>query len=239
MLAQERRVGLVPAELNQLLGRCAGSPDGLTRPWPGKSRRYAPERGKIGRHQVDLAANSLRLAWLEAADAEVGVKAHDHALKQFLIRLPRRRHQLLAVGRHAADQAARRNDRRERPRVDVVSADPFGAPHLARRVDRLSRPGRRGQPDRPAVHVNETARQISLGVVLGLHTRVPVDPDTRLSPVRQRLDASGVGRHHAKIDLVAPGSHLVLDDHTVVERRPQLDPPAVGAGLDPLSSCAG
>ena len=59
---------------------------------------------EIGRHQVDLAADRLGLAGLQAADSKVGMEADDDALKQLLIRLPGGRHQLLAVSRDAADQ---------------------------------------------------------------------------------------------------------------------------------------
>ena len=46
--------------------------------------------------------------------------------------------------------------------------------------------------------------------------------------------AGRVGRDHAEIDLVAAGADLVVDHDAVVQPRPQLDPPAVGAGLDQL-----
>ena len=69
----------------------------------------------VGRHQVDLASDRLGFARLEPADPEVGVQADDHSLEELLIRLPRRGHDLLAVGREAADQPVRGDDRAERP----------------------------------------------------------------------------------------------------------------------------
>ena len=162
------------------------------RAWPGKSRRYRratqenpPAAGKSCRAL-------FRLARLEASDAKVGMHAYDYTLEQLLIRLPRRRHQLLAVGRHAADQSAGRDDRRERPRVDVITADSIGTPHLARSVNGLARPRRGRQPHQRAPHFNEAARQIRLGVVLRLDARIPVDANTRLAQCTSDLTRVGL-----------------------------------------------
>ena len=67
-----------------------------------------------------------------------------------------------------------------------------------------------------------------------LGARVPIDADARLRPVRLRLDRGRVGRDHPEIDLIPAGADLVLDHDAVVQSRPKLDPPAVGARLDKL-----
>src|SRR5206468_636507 len=119
-----------------------------------------------------------------AADPEVGMQADDDALEQFLVGLPGGRHHLLAVSRDAADQAVGRDDRAERPWVDIVAADALGAPDLTGSVHRRARPGHRGQPRRPAIHVDEAARQVGLRGTLSFRSRVLIDADAWLSPVR-------------------------------------------------------
>ena len=232
MPAHEGGVGLVPAELDELLldarlrrlrfprlncAFLAGEILAIPR----------LERRKIGRHQVDLAADRLRLARLEPADAEVGMEADDHTLKELLVRLPGGGDELLAVGRDAADQAVRGNDRRERPRVDIVAADARGTPDLAGSVKGLLRPRLDRHPDGLAIDVDETVREVSLAVVLELGAGIAIDANAGLCPVRERRGGCGVSGDDLKVDLIAAGSDLVVDHDAVFQARPQLDRAAV------------
>ncbi len=192
------------------------------------------ERGEIGRHQVDLAADRLRLAGLEAADAKVGMGADDHALEELLVGLPGGGDELFAIGGDAADQTARGNDRRQGTRVDIVATDAGGAPDLAGGVKRLFGPGFDGKPDRLTVLVDETMRQVSFAVVLEFRAGVSVDSNTRLSPVRLRAGCRGILRDDPEINFIAAGGDLMVDHDAVVEKSSQMDRAAARARRDEL-----
>ncbi len=233
MPAQEGCVGLVPAKFDQFLGWRLGLGRGIAALLSRKvSAVPRLEFWKIGRHQVDLAADRFGLAGLEPTDSKVGMKANDHTLKQLLIRRPRHRHQLLAVGRDAADQPIGRHDFGERSRVDVLAADPLGAPDLSRRVERIAGPGFRGQKRPFASGVDETSRQIGLAGVLGLRARIAIDPHARLGPVGLGWDVRRIGRDNPEIHHIAAGSNFMIDQDAVGQLGPKLDPSAVTSGRD-------
>src|SRR5262249_40521017 len=64
----------------------------------GKSSLLAlDELRPVGRNDIEFGANPLRFAGCQPTHAEIAVDARDHALKNFLIRLPGDGHDLLFI----------------------------------------------------------------------------------------------------------------------------------------------
>src|SRR5262245_24730935 len=111
----------------------------------------ANEPRDVGRDNVDLAANVLGLARREAAESKVAMQAQDHALKNFLIRLPGDGHDLLLVAGKATAKATRRHKRAERSRNDIIAIDTLRGVHLPRHISGLFSPGFRRQAVKLAI----------------------------------------------------------------------------------------
>ena len=192
------------------------------------------ERWKIGRHQVDLAVDRLRLARLEPADAKVGMGADDDALEELLKRFPGGGDEFFSIGGNAADEAVRGDDQRQGTRVDIVSADAGRAPDLAGSVRRFLRPRFDRQTDGLAIDVDETMRQVGFAVWLELRTGVSVDSNARLSPVCLRGGGGGIACDDPEIDFIAARHDLVVDHDAVLQERAQMNRPASRVHRDKL-----
>ena len=84
----------------------------------------SPQCGRVVGDDVDPASDRPGLSGREPADAKVAVDAADHALEQFLVRLPGCSENELVVRTEAADQSVAGGVRVQGARVDVVARHP-------------------------------------------------------------------------------------------------------------------
>ena len=165
------------------------------------------------------------------------MQAARHPLEQFLVRLPgsRKNHRFIRAER--TDQAVGRNQRAERARVDVGARHVFRTPDLPRRVSR----GRGPRTDvrhagQAAVEKQETFRQIVVDVrPVRRKPGEPVEPHTRLRPVRFGTPVPGIAGLQAEINFVSARRDHMVDGHPVGQRVAQSERAAVVAENNPFN----
>lgn len=147
------------------------------------------------------------------------MQAAGDSLKEFLIRSPGRREDLLFVAAKASDQAVAGDERAERARIDVGSRDVDGAPDLARCVASRLRPISGRHSRQLPVEEDEALRQVVIKILaFGIEAREVMKPHTRLSPMRFRPLVGGIVGRQLEVDFIIFCRNEMFDDETIGER---------------------
>jgi hypothetical protein len=182
------------------------------------------QRWHIIRQDVGFAFNVLRLAGLEAADAEVGVEAAGDALEEFRVGVECDGEELLLIAAVAADEAVAGHQQAERARVHVGAWHVLGTPDLAGDVAGFF------DPRFDVVHACELAfkeeealGQVVVDVLALVVTAGEVaEADARLRPMRAGRGRGGIVRGDGKGDIGGAGGDGVIDNDAAFDGAAQL-----------------
>lgn len=177
------------------------------------------EGGDIVGEQVDFSTDHLGFAGVQAAEAEVGVKAAGDALEQFLVRFPGGGEEPAFIGAEGADETVAWVEGAEGSWVDVLLGHPDGAPDLAGGVAGLSGPGSDvGEPGELAFQEDETLGQVIVEIgVGGRVTGEGTEADAGLGPVGVGRSGGGIMGDQTEIHFVVGGGDGVFDGDAIGE----------------------
>jgi hypothetical protein len=173
---------------------------------------------------VDFASNVLGLSRLQAAYAEVRVKAASDTLKEFLIGCEGDGEELFLVAAKAADEAVAGDQLAERARIHVGTRHVLGTPDLAGDVASFFDPRLDvAHPVELAVEEEEALGQVVVDILAFIVIPGEVtEADAGLRPVRDGGGHGGIVSCDGKGDIVGTGGYRVIDDDAVFDGAPQL-----------------
>ena len=143
-----------------------------------------------------------------------------HALKQLLIRLKDHGKDHFLIATETSDDPIARHQRTQRPGIHVRPRHRLGAPHLSRKITRLTVPRRDiGHARQFSIQEQKTFRQIIIDILAAVViTREVPQPDARLRPMRMRSLGRGIRGGDRKRDLVSLCSDDMIHNHAVLHR---------------------